>query len=103
MPNPAKEEEMLLRWITVIGGSLSEMSLQEIYEKKRIWKCHFLEKFSNPGKKALLRTAIPTLFLPSEYMALIRNEIFVIRVKFKFCSEKSNVMWWFAMISDKIL
>jgi hypothetical protein len=55
---------MLQKWITLIGGTLSEMSLKDIYDKKRICRCHFSNNYFNPGKKALLRTAIPTLLLP---------------------------------------
>ena len=67
LPNPRKEEAMLRTWISIIGGDLLQMSLEDIYNKKRICKCHFTDNYFNPGCKGLLRTAVPTLYVPSKY------------------------------------
>ncbi|KAJ3658675.1 hypothetical protein Zmor_010400 [Zophobas morio] len=55
---------MLRTWISIIGGDLLQMSLEDIYNKKRICKCHFTDNYFNPGCKGLLRTAVPTLYVP---------------------------------------
>lgn len=67
LPHPRKEETMLRKWITIIGGELCNMSLEDIYNKKRICKSHVTDNYFNPECKGLLRTALPSLCLPSMY------------------------------------
>lgn len=51
---------------------LSEMPLQDIYDKKQICKCHFSEKNYNTEKKALFRTAVLALMYIYFYQVSIQ-------------------------------